>query len=145
VEEIGEEASGLPLGVLPGYEYYSHTHILEPGDVITIFTDGFSEAMNPQRELYGLDRLKMQLSAPVVDVVDFGQHILEDVSRFVDGFNQSDDMCLVCFGRVDEGSERSHHRLDATRSGARGAAPADSASSKDRQPIAPVESQLTPS
>ncbi len=107
VEEIGEEAAGLPLGVLPGYEYHSHTYVLEPGDVVTIFTDGFSEAMNDQRELYGLDRLKAQISSPVGNVADFGQHILEDVSRFVDGFDQSDDMCLVCFGRVEEGSERS--------------------------------------
>ena len=34
------------------------THMLEPGDVVTIFTDGFSEAMNGERELYGLERLK---------------------------------------------------------------------------------------
>jgi phosphoserine phosphatase RsbU/P len=145
VEEIGEEASGLPLGVMAGYEYHSHTHVLEPGDVVTIFTDGFSEAMNGERQLYGLDRLKTQLSSPVGDVVDFGQHILEDVSRFVDGYNQSDDMCLVCFGRVDEGSDRSHHRMDATRSGARGVAASGPGSSKDRLPSPPLESHLTPS
>ncbi|HEY3391628.1 MAG TPA: SpoIIE family protein phosphatase [Lacipirellulaceae bacterium] len=134
VEEIGDEAAGLPLGVLPGYEYCSHSHILEPGDVVTIFTDGFSEAMNNQRELYGLDRLKMQLSSPVVDVVDFGQHILEDVSRFVDGFNQVDDMCLVCFGREQEGSERSHLQMTGTKTGPPGESPAS-----------PLEPQLTPS
>jgi serine phosphatase RsbU (regulator of sigma subunit) len=108
VSEIGEEAAGLPLGVAPGYEYESHTHILDPGDVITIFTDGFSEAMNNQRELYGLDRLKTQISSPAVSLEDFGQHILDDVSLFVDGFDQSDDMCLVCFGRFDDGLDRSH-------------------------------------
>lgn len=99
VEEIGEDAAGLPLGVAQGYEYQSHTHILEPGEMLTIFTDGFSEAMNNQRELYGLERLKRQISLPAQNVADFGQQILEDVSRFVDGFDQSDDMCLVCFGR----------------------------------------------
>ncbi len=140
VQEIGEEASGLPLGVLPGYEYHSHTYVLEPGDVVTIYTDGFSEAMNDQRQLYGLDRLKAQLSTPVGDVADFGQHILEDVSRFVDGFNQSDDMCLVCFGRVEEGSERSHHRLDPTRSGTKGTAPSQSVSTNEQLPSAPVGS-----
>jgi serine phosphatase RsbU (regulator of sigma subunit)/pSer/pThr/pTyr-binding forkhead associated (FHA) protein len=119
VEDIGEEAAGLPLGVSQGYEYEHHTHILEPGDVVTIFTDGFSEAMNGDRELYGIDRLKQQIATPSVDVVDFGQHILEDVSRFVDGFDQSDDMCMVCFGRTEERADRSA-RLSATRSGARG-------------------------
>jgi len=101
VEEIGEEAAGLPLGVAAGYEYEAYSHKLEPNDVVTMFTDGFSEAMNAEGELYGLNRLSKQLSSPVLNVVDFGQHILEDVNRFVDGHDQSDDMCLVCFGRVE--------------------------------------------
>jgi hypothetical protein len=73
-------------------------------------------------------------------VADFGQHILEDVSRFVNGFNQSDDMCLVCFGRVEEGSERSHHRLDPTRSGTKGTAPSQPVSTNEQLPSAPVGS-----
>ena len=55
--------------------------------------------MNGERELYGLERLKTQLSSPVLTVRDFGQHILDDVHTFVNGHDQSDDMCLVCFGR----------------------------------------------
>ena len=102
VEEIGEAAAGLPLGVAPGYEYEAYTQKLEPGDVLTMFTDGFSEAMNADRELYGLERLRAQISAPLTNVADFGQHILEDVRQFVDGVDQSDDMCLVCFGRMEE-------------------------------------------
>jgi serine phosphatase RsbU (regulator of sigma subunit)/pSer/pThr/pTyr-binding forkhead associated (FHA) protein len=101
VLEIGEEEAGLPLGVAAGFEYQSHKLVLDPGDVVTIFTDGFSEAMNSARELYGIERLKGQIRTPSVHVADFGQHILDDVSRFVDGFAQSDDMCLVCFGRVE--------------------------------------------
>jgi phosphoserine phosphatase RsbU/P len=101
ISEIGEESAGLPLGVAEGYEYESFKHQVEPGDVLTIFTDGFSEAMNSERELYGIERLKKELSCPAVSVDGFGQHILEDVSKFVDGFDQSDDMCLVCFGRVE--------------------------------------------
>lgn len=101
VTDIGEEAAGLPLGVSEGYEYESYTHKVEPGDLLTIFTDGFSEAMNSDGELYGLERLKEQLSSPALSVADFGQHILEDVNKFVDGHDQSDDMCLVCFGRVE--------------------------------------------
>ncbi|HEX3599174.1 MAG TPA: SpoIIE family protein phosphatase [Lacipirellulaceae bacterium] len=102
VSELGEDSAGLPLGVAEGYEYESFTHKVEPGDVLTIFTDGFSEAMNNERELYGIERLKTQISSPIGSLVDFGQHILEDVHKFVDGYDQSDDMCLVCFGRVEQ-------------------------------------------
>ena len=101
VEEIGEDAAGLPLGVATTIEYESLRRTLEPGDVLTIFTDGFSEAMNAERELYGLERLTKEISSPAISVGDLGQHILEDVRKFVGGFDQSDDMCLVCFGRVE--------------------------------------------
>jgi serine phosphatase RsbU (regulator of sigma subunit)/pSer/pThr/pTyr-binding forkhead associated (FHA) protein len=101
VTEIGEDAAGLPLGVAAGMEYTSYSHRLEPGEIVTIFTDGFSEAMNGQRELYGIERLKQQLSSPALNVREFGQHILDDVHQFVNGYDQSDDMCLVCFGREE--------------------------------------------
>ena len=34
-----------------------HTLGLDPGDVVVLFTDGISEAMNDMRDLYGEDRL----------------------------------------------------------------------------------------
>ena len=51
------------------------------------------------RELYGLERLTKQVAAGDDGVADLGAHVLDDVRRFVNGFAQSDDMCLVCFGR----------------------------------------------
>jgi sigma-B regulation protein RsbU (phosphoserine phosphatase) len=101
VETLGEEATGLPLGVSDDYPYEAHHRALAPGDFLTIFTDGFSEAMNSDRELYGLERLTQEISSPALSVVDLGRHILEDVRKFVSGYAQSDDMCLACFGRVE--------------------------------------------
>jgi serine phosphatase RsbU (regulator of sigma subunit) len=101
IHEIGEEEAGLPLGVASGYEFASHVRKLEPGDVVTIFTDGISEAMNSDRALYGLERLRQGLANPTENVLDLGERILDDVRRFVDGFAQSDDMCIVCFGRAE--------------------------------------------
>jgi phosphoserine phosphatase RsbU/P len=101
VEAVGEETAGLPLGVATDITYEAEHRTLEPGDFVTIFTDGFSEAMNADRDLYGLERLMEQVSSSAVSVTDLGQHILDDVSKFVDGHAQSDDMCLACFGRVE--------------------------------------------
>jgi serine phosphatase RsbU (regulator of sigma subunit) len=99
VEEIGGELSGLPLGVDPdvGYEQYSRP--LNPGDFLTLFTDGISEAMNANNELYGLERLRTTLATPCDSLAGLGRLILDDVKRFVGGRPQSDDMCLACFGR----------------------------------------------
>ena len=101
VEAVSEETAGLPLGVAADIQYEAVHRTLEPGDFVTIFTDGFSEAMNADRELYGLERLMEQVSSSAVDVTDLGRHILDDVRKFVDGYAQSDDMCLACFGRVE--------------------------------------------
>ena len=49
----------------------------------------------------GMERLTEQVGSSAVSVVDVGQHILEDVRQFVGGVTQSDDMCLVCFGRLE--------------------------------------------
>ncbi|MCA9240978.1 MAG: SpoIIE family protein phosphatase [Planctomycetales bacterium] len=99
VIEIGEEIAGLPIGVYDEFEYESMARTLEPGDVITIFTDGFSEAMNPNQDLYGLERLANIAAAAAENTEQLGEHILTDVQEFVSGHPQSDDMCLACFGR----------------------------------------------
>jgi serine phosphatase RsbU (regulator of sigma subunit) len=101
VEELGDDVAGLPLGVAAEFEYESYARAIEPGDCVMIYTDGFSEAMNAQRELYGIERLMQQLCAPCVKVPELGQLVLGDVSKFVNGFAQSDDMCLACFGREE--------------------------------------------
>ena len=99
VIEVGEEESGLPLGVTDDYAYESCQFPLAPGDTLTLFTDGFSEAMNHASELYGIERLRSQVASQVVGVEQLGHHVLADVRKFVGDHPQSDDMCLVCFGR----------------------------------------------
>jgi sigma-B regulation protein RsbU (phosphoserine phosphatase) len=101
VEAVGDEQAGMPLGVAGEMDYEAVHFDLVPGDFVTIFTDGFSEAMNAERDLYGLERLMEQVSSAAVSVNDLGKHILEDVNKFVDGYAQSDDMCLACFGRIE--------------------------------------------
>ncbi len=99
VKEVGDEITGLPIGVMDDFEYESIDLQLAPGDSLTLFTDGFSEAMNSSRDLYGLERLAEQIEAGESDVEQLGRHVLADVRKFVGDFAQSDDMCLACFGR----------------------------------------------
>jgi len=49
---------GLPLGIAAGIQY-SETHFqLEPGDMLTLMSDGVVEAMNSDGELYGFERTR---------------------------------------------------------------------------------------
>jgi phosphoserine phosphatase RsbU/P len=99
VQEVGGEEAGLPLGVIDDYQYEAYKREFLAGDFLTIFTDGFSEAMNSKRELFGIERLIELCNDKTVKACSLGPCILDKVHEFVGDFPQSDDMCLVCFGR----------------------------------------------
>ncbi len=95
--EIGSSASGLPLMVDEDYQYQQYTDKFEPGDCFLLFTDGITEAMNPEGDLYGSERLRDSLQGS--DPCRVGQLVIDDVTRFMDDRPAKDDMCLVCCGR----------------------------------------------
>jgi len=100
---VAEEISHLPLGVDIQTSYEQSAIPLQPGDSLILYTDGITEAMNANDELYSHQRLISQLTTDVDGVCLLGRRILDDVRIFVGGRQQSDDMCLVCLGRKKEG------------------------------------------
>lgn len=104
VEPVAEAESRLPLGVDRDVEYLQCVVSLGPGDSITLYTDGITEAMNAADELYGSQRLLVQLGGEADRVSTLGRRILDDVKLFVGNRNQADDICLACFGRCAESS-----------------------------------------
>ncbi len=57
------EKGGLLLGVMKGLPYERGEVFLERGDVLALFTDGVTEAMNADEEEYGEERLEKMLRA----------------------------------------------------------------------------------
>ncbi|MHC4176941.1 MAG: SpoIIE family protein phosphatase [Planctomycetota bacterium] len=104
VEAIAEPETRFPLGVDEDVVYAQHTLVRAPGDCLTLYTDGITEAMNDASDLYGRARLRAQLASDVQRVGVIGRGILDDVRQFVGTRAQSDDMCLTCFGRCEAGS-----------------------------------------
>jgi serine phosphatase RsbU (regulator of sigma subunit)/pSer/pThr/pTyr-binding forkhead associated (FHA) protein len=99
IKPLGRDETGLPLGVDFEATYTQLQVQLHPGDYITMFTDGISEAMNDRQELYGNARLEAQLKRDMPGASAQGTRVLEDLRRFVGNHQQTDDMCLLCFGR----------------------------------------------
>src|SRR5712692_651687 len=62
-----EERGGVPLGMFRDSRYYEYYVTIEPGQMLVLYTDGVTEAMNSSEEEYGLDRL--------VDAVKRGRHL----------------------------------------------------------------------
>lgn len=100
VEPVGVDQISVPLGVIDELCCEQVTLPLGIGDSMVMFTDGISEAMNMNNDLYGLARISEQVAMPTTSVRQLGDQLLKDVKRFVGKRSQSDDMCLLCLGRA---------------------------------------------
>jgi sigma-B regulation protein RsbU (phosphoserine phosphatase) len=91
--EIGGMILGVMKTIIP---YKSESIQLQSDDVLVMFTDGISEAMNRRGEEFSDERLE-KLSLEVVN--ENADSILKkiqcEVQNFTDGANQSDDITLV--------------------------------------------------
>lgn len=94
-EEAFTEGS-YPVGLVPEAEYTSLCIKLEPGDTLVLFSDGVTEAMDPDDELFGVPRLKQVLNGqPECPLEDIQKCVLEAVENFTRGAHQADDLTLL--------------------------------------------------
>ena len=61
---IERRATGMPLGLMPGMPYEEITIRLEPGDTLLLTSDGLVEAHNPEREMFGFERVQRTGGCP---------------------------------------------------------------------------------
>ena len=99
VEQIGISEASPPLGFDAASKFMSSTVSIEPGDSIVMYTDGISEATNVDEQIYGIKRVCKTIAGGPTDVERLGQLLLDDVDRFVANQPQTDDICLLVFGR----------------------------------------------
>jgi sigma-B regulation protein RsbU (phosphoserine phosphatase) len=96
---IAEEAfteGSFPVGLVPEAEYTTTCIKLEPGDTLVLFSDGVTEAMNPDEELFGTARLREVLTGQMDTPLDQLQKcVLESVENFARGATQADDLTLL--------------------------------------------------
>jgi sigma-B regulation protein RsbU (phosphoserine phosphatase) len=89
-------AEGVPLGLLEHTEYQPVTVNLESGDLLAFFSDGITEANNPQQEEFSSRRLENVLrqnaQKPTQEIVN---RVFEELRAFEAGRPQRDDQTLV--------------------------------------------------
>jgi serine phosphatase RsbU (regulator of sigma subunit)/pSer/pThr/pTyr-binding forkhead associated (FHA) protein len=101
VEEIGEEITGFPLGIIDDSDYNETSVTLEPGDVAVIHSDGVTDARNLDEELYDSHdnrRLIRRLAESPGSPEEVGRSILQAIREYSAGHSQADDITLICFG-----------------------------------------------
>lgn len=93
---------GMVVGLFDNQEYEQAEIIMEPGDILIIFTDGVSEAMNQIGEEFGEDRLKetlvknKELTAPKIC-----DAIYNEIMAFEEGTERHDDLTLLVIKALD--------------------------------------------
>ncbi len=100
VQEVGREESSLPLGIIPEQEYREVTFSLAPGDSIIAYTDGVTESMNDERQIFGRERLERCIAASRGDIDAMVKEIVNDVEAFVSDNASRDDTCVVGLQRL---------------------------------------------
>jgi len=89
-------AGTLPLGLFPEVEFKTCSSSLQPGDTLVLFTDGLNEAVNPEGEQFGMERLQEEVARNATAGVDGLQAaILTAVEKFTRGVPQPDDLTLL--------------------------------------------------
>lgn len=86
----------LVLGPINGIEFTSATLKLNPNDIVFLYTDGVTEALNPDEKLYSEKRLETALNHLTgKNVTEIINGVREDIKRFVENAPQSDDITMV--------------------------------------------------
>lgn len=75
--------ANLPLGIVPEAEYNEVNYALQPGDHLTVLTDGVPEAMH-QRELFGFERTGQLSRQPASEIAEAARR-----------FGQTDDITVL--------------------------------------------------
>jgi serine phosphatase RsbU (regulator of sigma subunit) len=117
-EEAFTEGS-FPVGLVPEAEFCTATLQLEPNDTLVLYSDGVTEAMDPDEQLYGVGRLRgVLVGKNEMPLDDIQKTVLESVENFARGARQADDvtMLLVRFRAV--GAMTTETDASASHSGA---------------------------
>jgi phosphoserine phosphatase RsbU/P len=99
VETLGE--GGPPMGILPDYPYETAAAMLNPGDMLVLYSDGVTEACNQADQEFGEERLG-EIAAglrnvPAAGIID---HVLKEVRRWSHDAPPADDITLVVLRRL---------------------------------------------
>jgi sigma-B regulation protein RsbU (phosphoserine phosphatase) len=88
---------GLALGLLPGVVYKEGDLLrLKKDDILVFYTDGITEAMNQNKELFGLARLEAVIKKNAARKAEAIQRqVRQAVGKFLHGSNQQDDMSMI--------------------------------------------------
>ena len=97
---IAPHVGGLPLGVLDESEFEEYSFTLKKGQTCVFMSDGLTDAMNASGAFFSFDGVVNTLNTnQKASVAQMGRNLVSAVRSFAGKTPQTDDQCLVLFGR----------------------------------------------
>lgn len=88
--------TGPAIGLVEGFPHQTKTAVIHPEDLLVLYTDGVTETMNGQRELFGDERLanlvRQQANQPARELV---QALRNALTLFTNDQPLADDLTIV--------------------------------------------------
>ncbi len=89
-------SNGPPLGFVAGAEFDNSETVLNPGDVVLLFTDGITEACDDNLDMFGEDRLQALLCAHATDTAkQLLDALRADLAAFTGRERYEDDVSMM--------------------------------------------------
>ncbi len=90
-----QQSRGIPLGIRGDASYAPASVQLDHSDHVLIYTDGLTEAKNPQRQLFSLEQLIREVRRPWRTPSELVHHVVDRVRTFIGEAPPADDVTLV--------------------------------------------------
>ena len=108
-DAVTNAQSGIPLGIVSGFDYDVFEFDFAHGDNVLIFTDGVTDATAANGAMFELAGIRNSLfSDNVMGTPDrpkaVGERIMHAVRKHLNGRPQNDDIAIVCVGRLEVGA-----------------------------------------
>jgi sigma-B regulation protein RsbU (phosphoserine phosphatase) len=95
-EPVLLRADSTAIGILPVSHCRNQVLRMAPDDLLIVATDGFSDARNPDEELFGIDRLlELVERLHTGDARQIAAGLFDATDNFGNGQEQDDDQTLV--------------------------------------------------
>ncbi len=96
------QTGGIPLGMISDTPFEEGKIGLEKGDLLVMYTDGLTEAMDSSGALYGEERLRGHLKRLISRALpEITRVVSEDVVAYTGPASQSDDLTLVMLRKTE--------------------------------------------
>ena len=102
-----DRTNGIAMGVMDGIPYSTNSIQMKPGEYLFSYTDGLTDMINLNGDIYGRDRLEQALdNADTSNPDNLLNYVWDDIATFSYGTASADDRtCLILYRNLQSESK----------------------------------------